>query len=45
MLSAQTAPQQWTIRKAPAVTEARHLAAQIGCPQVIAELLAARGIV
>jgi single-stranded-DNA-specific exonuclease len=49
MVSAQTAPQQWTIRKAAAATDAQHLAQdlaqQIGCPQVIAELLAARGIV
>jgi single-stranded-DNA-specific exonuclease len=45
MVSAQTAPQQWTIRNAAAPTDTQHLAQQIGCPHVIAELLAARGIV
>jgi single-stranded-DNA-specific exonuclease len=45
MVSAQAGPQQWTIRTTDATPAARHLAQQIGCPQVIAELLIARGIV
>jgi single-stranded-DNA-specific exonuclease len=43
MVSAQAGP-QWTIRTSDATTAARQIAQQLGCPQIIAELLAARGI-
>ena len=45
MVSAQAGPQQWTIRTTGATPAAQHLAQQIGCPRVIAELLVTRGIV
>jgi len=45
MVSAQAGPQQWTIRTTDATSAAQHLAQQIGCPRVIAELLVTRGIV
>jgi single-stranded-DNA-specific exonuclease len=45
MVSAQAGPQQWTIRTTDATSAAQHLAQQIGCPLVVAELLVARGIV
>jgi single-stranded-DNA-specific exonuclease len=44
MVSAQAGP-QWTIRTADATTAAQQIAQQLGCPQIIAELLVARGIV
>jgi single-stranded-DNA-specific exonuclease len=45
MVSAQAGPQQWTIHTTEATADATHLAQQLGCPPVIAELLIARGIV
>jgi single-stranded-DNA-specific exonuclease len=45
MVSAQAGPQQWTVRTTDATPAAQHLAQQIGCPQVIAELLVARSII
>jgi single-stranded-DNA-specific exonuclease len=44
MVSAQAGP-QWTIRTTDATTTAQQLAQYLGCPQIIAELLVARGIV
>jgi single-stranded-DNA-specific exonuclease len=45
MVSAQVGPQQWTIRPAEAAGNAEALVQLLGCPQIIAELLVARGIV
>jgi single-stranded-DNA-specific exonuclease len=44
MVSAQAGP-QWTIRTTDATAAAQQLAQHLGCPQAIAEILVARGIV
>src|SRR5580693_7604799 len=45
MVSAQAGPQQWTIHKTEAAANREHLAEALACPQVIADLLIARGLV